>query len=98
MASVKERVAVLEAYMRGLQPQTSTFLLENGAEFHTAIDPFTYLKEYGAQTPDGRRIVAYPHPAEHIDALSLSLYQMIDSAIAVGRLELPDLESDEVNG
>ncbi len=98
MASVKERVAVLGAYMRGLQPQTSTFLLENGAEFHTAIDPFTYLKEYGARTPDGRRIVAYPHPTEHIDALSLSLYQVIDEAIEAGRLELPDLEGDEVNG
>ncbi|WP_298023507.1 hypothetical protein [uncultured Dysosmobacter sp.] len=96
MGSIKERVAALDAYMKGLQPQLTTFLLADGTEFHTPIDPFTYLKDYGAYAPDGRRIVAYPHPTEHTDGLSLSLYQMIDSAIEAGRLDLPDLESDEV--
>ena len=98
MGSIKERVATLEAYMKGLQPKLAMFLLEDGTEFHTPIDPFTYLKDYGAYAPDGRRIVAYPHPTEHIDGLSLSLYQTIDSAIEAGRLEMSDLESDEVCG
>lgn len=44
---------------------------------------------------DGRRIVIYPHPVEGVDALSLSFYQMIDEAIEVGKLELPEPESDE---
>lgn len=53
------------------------------------------LREYGAYTPDGRRIALYPHPIEGIDPLSLSLYQMIDEAIEAGRLDLPEeLESD----
>ncbi|WP_298030041.1 hypothetical protein [uncultured Dysosmobacter sp.] len=96
MGSIKERVATLEAYMKGLQPKLAMFLLEDGTEFHTPIDPFTYLKDYGAYAPDGRRIVAHPHPAKDVDGLSLSLYHLIDSAIATGRLDLPDLESDGV--
>ena len=96
MGSIKERVAAIEAYVRGLQPQLTTFLLADGTEFHTPIDPFTYLKDYGAYTPDGRRIIAHPHPVEGVDGLSLSLYHLIDSAIATGRLDLPDLESDGV--
>ncbi len=98
MGSIKERVAAIEAYVKGLQPQLTTFLLADGTEFHTPIDPFTYLKDYGAYTPDGRRIVAHPHPTEKIDGLSLSLYHLIDEAIEAGRLELPELESDEVGG
>ena len=38
----------------------------------------------------------YPHPVEGVDALSLSFYQMIDEAIEVGKLELPEPESDEL--
>ena len=49
-------------------------------------------------TPDGKRIVLYPHPVEGVDPLSLSLYQMIDEAIEQGKLELPELESDEIGG
>ena len=47
-------------------------------------------------TPDGKRIVLYPHPVEGVDPLSLSLYQMIDEAIEQGKLELPELESDDL--
>ena len=49
-------------------------------------------------TPDGKRIVLYPHPVEGVDPLSLSLYQMLDEAIEQGKLELPELESDEIGG
>ena len=50
--------------------------------------------QHGAYTHDGRRIVLYPHPIEGVDGLSMSLYQLIDEAIARGKLELPELESD----
>ena len=56
------------------------------------------MRKYGAVTPDGKRIVLYPHPVEGVDPLSLSLYQMIDEAIEQGKLELPELESDEIGG
>ena len=52
------------------------------------------IKAYGACTPDGQRIVLYPHPVEGVDPLSLSLYEMLDEAIECGKLEL-DLEGDE---
>lgn len=96
MASVKERLAALESYLKSLQPGMTTFILEDGTEFHTPLDPFAYLYKHGAVTPAGQRIVFYPHPVEGVDALSLSLYQTIDEAIQAGRLELPDLESDEI--
>lgn len=95
MASVKERIAALESYVKELQPDLTTFILEDGAEFHTSLGAFEYLYEHGAVTPTGKRIAFYPHPVEGVDELSLSLYQMIDEAIRIGQLELPDLESDE---
>ena len=72
--------------------------VEGGGEFRTAEDAFMYLRKYGAVTPDGKRIVLYPHPVEGVDALSLSLYEMLDEAIERGKLELPELESDEIGG
>ena len=95
MASTKERLAALREYVATLAADKTTFIVEGGGEFHTSKDPFAYLLEHGAYTPDGRRIVLYPHPIEGIDALSLSFYQMIDEAIEAGKLELPELESDE---
>ena len=38
----------------------------------------------------------YPHPVEGVDALSLSLYELLDEAIEVGKLELPEPGSDEL--
>ena len=52
--------------------------------------------QYGAYTPNGQRIALYPHPIVGVDALSLSLYQMIDEAVEVGKLEIPELECDEL--
>ena len=54
--------------------------------------------QHGAYTHDRRRIVLYPHPVEGVDPLSLSRYQMLDEAIERGKLELPELESDEIGG
>ena len=95
MASVKDRIAALEAYVAGLNPELTTFLLEDGTEFHTPLGPFEYLYQYGVVTPTGKRIAFYPHPLEGVDGLSLSLYQMIDEAIATGKTAFPELESDE---
>lgn len=96
MASTERRLAALREYLKTLSADKTTFILEGGKEFQTALDPFEYLLEHGAYTPDGRRIVLYPHPVEGVDALSLSFYQMLDEAIEVDKLELPEPESDEL--
>ena len=96
MASTKERLAALRSYLETLSADKTTFIVEAGREFYTDKDPVTYLLEHGAYTPDGRRIVLYPHPVEGVDALSLSFYQLIDEAIEAGKLELPEPGSDEL--
>ena len=90
------RLAALREYLKSLSADETTFIVEGGAEYHTKEDPFNYLMQHGAVTHDGRRIVLYPHPVEGIDGLSLSLYQLIDEAIERGKLELPELESDDL--
>ena len=96
MASTKERLAALRSCLETLSADKTTFIVEGGREFYTDKDPVTYLLEHGAYTPDGRRIVLYPHPVEGVDALSLSFYQLIDEAIEAGKLELPEPGSDEL--
>ena len=96
MASTKERLAALRSYLETLSADKTTFIVEGGREFYTDKDPVTYLLEHGAYTPDGRRIVLYPHPVEGVDAPSLSFYQLIDEAIEAGKLELPEPGSDEL--
>lgn len=95
MATIEQRLASLLEYLKNRSADETVFIVEGGKEFRTKQDAFTYLREHGAYTPDGRRIVLYPHPIECIDPLSLSLYQMLDEAIETGRLDLPEeLESD----
>ena len=96
MPSIKERLRLLSAYVETMRPEMTTFLVAGGSEFHTPLMPEEYLMQHDAYTPDGRRIVLYPHPVEGVDALSLSLYQMIDEAVEIGNLEFPELESDEL--
>lgn len=99
MASIEQRLAALRGYLQTLSADGTTFICEGGEEFHTKEDAATYLMEHGAYTPDGKRIVLYPHPVESVDGLSLSLFQLIDEAVETGRLFLPHiLESDEVGG
>ena len=95
MATIEQRLAALREYLKDRSADETIFIVEGGGEFHTRLDAFTYLRERGAYTPDGRRIVLYPHPIEGVDGLSLSLYQLIDAAVENGRLELPKLESDQ---
>ena len=87
---------MLSAYVETMRPEMTTFIVAGGGEFYTPLMPEEYLMQHGVYTPDGRRIVLYPHPVEGIDALSLSLYQLIDEAVEVGKLEFPELESDEL--
>ena len=96
MASIEQRLSALRDYLKTMSADETTFIVAGGGEFHTKQDPFSYLWEHGAYTPDGRRMVLYPHPVEGVDPLSLSFYQLIDEAIEAGRLELPALESDDV--
>lgn len=96
MASVEARLVALRAFLKNHTADQTVFIVEGGGEFHTAADPFDYLYRHGAVTPDGRRIVCYPHPVEDTDPLSLSLYQMLDEAIEKGRLELPEPRSDRL--
>lgn len=95
MPSVKERLRMLSDYVDSLRPEMTTFLVADGSEFHTPMMAEEYLYRFGATAPDGRRIVLYPHPVDGVDALSLSLYQMLDQAVEIGKLEFPELESDE---
>lgn len=90
------RLAALREYLKSLSADETTFIVEGGAEYHTKEDPFNYLMQHGAYTPDGTRIVLFPHSIEGIDPLSLSLYQLIDEAVERGRLTLPELESDDL--
>lgn len=95
MATIEQRLAALREYLKDRSADETIFIVEGGGEFHTRLDAFTYLRERGAYTPDGRRIVLYPHPIEGVDGLSLSLYQMLDEAVETGHLNLPEeLESD----
>lgn len=96
MPSIKERLRLLSAYVETMRPEMTTFIVAGGGEFYTPLMPEEYLMQHGAYTPDGRRIVLYPHPVEGVDALSLSLYQLIDEAVEIGKLEFPELESDEL--
>ena len=99
MATIDARITALREFLKSRATEGTTFIVEGGAEYHTKQDPFGYLREHGAFTHDGRRIVLYPHPVEGIDPLSCSLYQMIDEAIETGRLDwLDDLEGDEPDG
>ena len=96
MATVDTRIAILREFLKSHASGETVFIVEGGGEYHTKEDPFSYLMQHGAYTHDGRRIVLYPHPVEGLDALSLSLYQMLDEAIERGKLELPELESDHL--
>lgn len=98
MPTVDARLAALREFLKSHASGETVFIVEGGAEYHTKEDPFNYLMQNGAVTHDGRRIVLYPHPVEGIDGLSLSFYQLIDEAIERGKLELPELESDEIGG
>lgn len=98
MATVDARLASLRKFLESHASGETVFIVEGGGEFHTSEEPFSYLLEHGAYTPDGTRIVLFPHSIEGVDPLSLSLYQLIDEAVEKGRLTLPALESDEIGG
>lgn len=96
MVTVERRLAALRAYLKNISADETVFIVEGGGEFRTKLDAFTYLREHGAYTPDGRRVVLCQHPVEGVDPLSLSLYEMLDEAVERGKLELPTLESDDL--
>ena len=98
MATVDARLASLRKFLESHASGETVFIVEGGGEYCTKEDPFSYLLEHGAYTPDGKRIILFPHPVEGLDALSISLYEMLDEAIERGKLELPTLESDEIGG
>ena len=98
MPTVDARIAALREFLKSHATGETVFIVEGGGEYRTKEDPFNFLRKHGAYTHDGRRIVLYPHPVEGVDPLSLSLYQMLDEAIERGKLELPELESDEIGG
>ena len=98
MPSIDHRLSALREYLETISGSETTFIVEGGKEYKTREDVFDYLRQHGAYTPDGRRIVLYPHPVEGVDPLSLSLYQLIDETIERGTLELSalELESDMI--
>lgn len=96
MPTVDARLAALREFLKSHATGETVFIVEGGGEYHTKEDPFNYLMQHGAYTPDGTRIVLFPHSIGGIDPLSLSLYQLIDEAVERGRLTLPELESDDL--
>ena len=96
MPTVDARLAALREFLKSHATGETVFIVEGGGEYHIKEDPFNYLMQHGAYTPDGTRIVLFPHSIEGIDPLSLSLYQLIDEAVERGRLTLPELESDDL--
>ena len=98
MPTVDARLAALREFLKSHATGETVFIVEGGGEYHTKEDPFNYLMQHGAYTPDGKRIILFPHPVEGLDALSISLYEMLDEAIERGKLELPTLKSDEIGG
>lgn len=80
---IKRIEAMLRKYQAAQRP--TVFVLENGSAFVTDRDPMDYLIKNGVETPKGR-IVAYPHPVNGVDPLSLSLYELIDEGIQQGGL------------
>ena len=96
MPTVDARLAALREFLKSHATGETVFIVEGGGEYHTKEDPFNYLMQHGAYTPDCTRIVLFPHSIEGIDPLSLSLYQLIDEAVERGRLTLPELESDDL--
>lgn len=95
MPSIEERLASLRDFLKSQTTDDTVFIVEGGAEYRTKEDAFDYLRKHGAYTPDGRRIVLYPHPVEGLDPLSMSLYEMLDKAIECGKLDL-ELEGGEL--
>lgn len=96
MATVETRLAALRDFLKSRSAGDTVFIIEGGGEFHTQEAPFEYLRKHRAYTPDGQRIVLYLHPVAGVDSLSLSLYQLIDEAVERGKLELPELEGDDL--
>lgn len=90
---IKRIEAMLRKYQTAQRP--TVFLLEDGSTFATDRDPMDYLIVNGVETPRGR-IVAYPHPVDGVDPLSLSLYELIDEGIQQGGLGyLLDIQDEE---
>ena len=61
MATIERRLAALREYLKTISADETVFIVEGGKEFRTKQDAFTFLREHGAYTLDGRRIVLYPH-------------------------------------
>ena len=90
MKRFTEKITLLQEFFKARSDKTR-FLVEGGKEFYTHQDPIDYIYTHGAFAPDGRRIIAYPHPVEGVDALSMSLYEFIDEAVERGSIEWPEL-------
>lgn len=93
MGSVKTRLEALRAFLDSRTTEETVFVVDGGDEFRTPLDPWEYLLKHGVYTPEGERIVKYPHPVHGIDPLSLSLYELIDEAIERGKVDFPDPET-----
>ena len=66
MATIERRLAALREYLKTISADETVFIVEGGKEFRTKQDAFTFLREHGAYTLDGRRIVLYPVSYTHL--------------------------------
>ena len=58
------------------RPPMTTFKVEDGSLFFTALDPMTYLLQRGAMTPQGRIVGYEPPPGTH-DPITAAVYAEI---------------------
>ena len=58
------------------RPPMTTFKVEDGSLFFTALDPMTYLLKYGAKTERGRIVGYEPPPGTH-DPITAAVYAEI---------------------
>lgn len=90
MLTIKSRLAALQEYRNEQKPSMTRFITDDGKTFCTELGAFEYLYKHGAYTPNGQRLVSYIHPHEDVDPLSMSLYELIDEAVTVEFLNLPE--------
>ena len=64
MPSIKERLRMLSAYVDGLRPEVTTFLVAGGGEFHTPLTPEEYLRGKGQDYRNTPFLQVYGHEGE----------------------------------
>ena len=91
---IKKLSAIIAKYRELNRPKV--FILADGSNFETKLDPIEYLFKYGVETPKGH-IVAYQRDTKGADPLTLALCNWVDEGIAAGGLKLSEIFDERVD-